>query len=302
MIIQKLSNNFYNYGCLIKSKKKAKSIKNLNTNKIIKEYEKTGVVLFRGFNFNKNNLFKFIKKFTFQFSNDAQRRKARFNNTNIRTVDSGTHKINLHSESSFNAACPEIIWFYCKRKPEENSGGGTILCDGIKIWDELCFKSKRFFLGNPINYKLSIKIPFKFKIKNKRQWYLNNIGSKNPSLNPQNSTVDYTQVRFAINETHLPGKLAFCNHLLIDLKYEPQIKKRKINNKELPKTIISELNKIIKKYTYKINWNNADLIMIDNKRIMHGRESFKKKSLREILNIQTKYANFGYGSTTRNIN
>ena len=35
------------------------------------------------------------------------------------------------------------------------------------------------------------------------------------------------------------------------------------------------------------------------KRFMHGRRSFKEKDKRDIVNIQTATASFGYGSTTR---
>ena len=38
--------------------------------------------------------------------------------------------------------------------------------------------------------------------------------------------------------------------------------------------------------------------MIDNKRFMHGRRSFKKSDKRDLLVVQSSLANFGYGSTT----
>ena len=43
-----------------------------------------------------------------------------------------------------------------------------------------------------------------------------------------------------------------------------------------------------------------DLIMLDNKRFMHGRRAYSKDEKREIVNIQTLKANFSYGFTTRN--
>ena len=39
--------------------------------------------------------------------------------------------------------------------------------------------------------------------------------------------------------------------------------------------------------------------MIDNKRFLHGRKSLKEDDPRDIVIIQSQYASFGYGGTTR---
>lgn len=302
MNVKNLSEKFYNHGTIIfpSGNDNPQVIKK---NKVIEEFEEKGIVVFKNYNFNKKSLWNFVKKFSYQFSNDADRRDIKFDNKNIRGVDPGNQEIKLHSESSFNTACPEIIWFYCNQAPSKNSKGGeTTICDGIMIWDKLSLKTKKFFLANCIEYFLKIKINLANNFKHKRKWFLNNIGVTNPVLNPKTSTLDFIQKTFAVNETRLPGKLAFANHLLIDLKYEPQIIYRKIAGKKmLPKNINKEINKIVKKYTFKIKWQNGDLVMLDNKRFMHGRTKFKVKSKREIINVQTKLSNFGYGSTSRKI-
>ena len=61
MNIRQLSNKFIENGSLIKSNIKNSSIKLLDKKKIIKEFEKKGAVLFRGYNFDKKNLWKFVK-------------------------------------------------------------------------------------------------------------------------------------------------------------------------------------------------------------------------------------------------
>jgi len=48
-----------------------------------------------------------------------------------------------------------------------------------------------------------------------------------------------------------------------------------------------------------LNWEKNDLIMIDNKRFMHGRRAIVKDDPRDIVIIQSQYASFGYGYTTR---
>ena len=39
--------------------------------------------------------------------------------------------------------------------------------------------------------------------------------------------------------------------------------------------------------------------MVDNKRFMHGRSKILHSENREIINVQTLFANFGFGATTR---
>ena len=65
-----------------------------------------------------------------------------------------------------------------------------------------------------------------------------------------------------------------------------------INDKKIPKNIIKEIIQLSKKLTINYDWKKNTLLMIDNRRFMHGRKKFKKNSIREILNIQTLKANF----------
>ena len=67
-----------------------------------------------------------------------------------------------------------------------------------------------------------------------------------------------------------------------------------INFDKLYPDEIKKLQKFINKY-----WKKNDLIMIDNKRIMHGRRAFQKGDKRDLVVVQSSLANFGYGSTTR---
>ena len=49
----------------------------------------------------------------------------------------------------------------------------------------------------------------------------------------------------------------------------------------------------------KIDWKEKDLIMIDNKRFLHGREAITNNDPRDIVNAQTAKASFGLGNTNR---
>ena len=68
---------------------------------------------------------------------------------------------------------------------------------------------------------------------------------------------------------------------------------------KIPQNILNEANKKANEITYDLNWKKNDLVMIDNRRFMHGRRAFKKGEKRDLLVVQSSLANFGYGSTTR---
>ena len=118
---------------------------NLKTS-IVTAFEKYGLLKFTNV---REDFIQFVNQFTFSFANDARRRKERMNDKNIRNVDGGKKKIYLHSEASFSPSQPEIVWFYCLR-PSETDTGHTTYCDGKELWEKIlnfitkkiCSKSK----------------------------------------------------------------------------------------------------------------------------------------------------------------
>ena len=65
-----------------------------------------------------------------------------------------------------------------------------------------------------------------------------------------------------------------------------------INGEKIPKSILTEIQKLSEELTKDYIWKNNKLLMINNKRFMHGRNDFNINSNREILNIQSLKINF----------
>ena len=72
-----------------------------------------------------------------------------------------------------------------------------------------------------------------------------------------------------------------------------------MDGKKIPTDILDETTKKSEEITYDLNWKRNDLLMLDNKRFMHGRRAYKKNDPRDIVNLQTSRASFGYGGTLR---
>ena len=81
---------------------------------------------------------------------------------------------------------------------------------------------------------------------------------------------------------------------------DPQIKKwTTVKGDSIQSNIMDEIKSKSSELTYEHKWKQGDLVMIDNKRFMHGRRQYNKNDKRQIAIAQTLRANFGYGSTTR---
>ena len=287
-----LSQKINDYGTIFNNKYKKINISKISVNNIKKEFNKKGILLFRNFDFNIQNIGQFTDKFTIAYANDALRRKKRFNKDNIRNVDSGNQKIDLHSEASFSPSTPEIIWFICKRPPNKK-GGETTICDGVKLWDSLELSTKNFFLRNLIKYKLSIPFVNNNKNNNRKEWYLPHPGIENCLIDFGKSKIEFNYYKYAVNKVRFQNRLSFANHLIVTLKSEPQMLSRTLSNdKKIPAKIMNEIKSKLENFTYRHDWKKNDLLMIDNNRFLHGREKVSTNDIRDIVVMQTLRANF----------
>ena len=298
MIIKKISEKFQGNGALITSK--IKDISKLKKIEIVKIFENKGMIIFRNFKINPNEITKITNIYTNTYANDAQRRKKRLNQKQVHEVDYGNNEMSLHSEASFSPNWPELVWFFCNVPPPKNSGP-TTFCDGLKLWDNLKIETKNFFLKNPLEYELEIPIGYKKKGAKKKKWFLNHNGSGEGVLDLARGILKINQIRFAATESRMQDKLCFSNHVLYR-NTDPTIKKWGIiGQKKIPKKILDDVKNVSDKLIFELQWKKYDLVMLDNKRFMHGRRKFNFKEKRDILNIQTSKANFAYGATTRKV-
>ena len=284
-------------GGIVIHKSKNESIFDLLYKEVVALFEMHGVILFRDFELDANILTQFTDLYTEKYSGDANRREKRFNNKNIRNVDYGLEEALLHSESSFAPSFPEIIWFFCNTPA--TVGGETILCDGLKLWNMLSSKIKQFFLSEQIHYEIKIPVIRKQNKKVKKPWLLPIIGSGYGFINYRDGCLYTVQKRYAVHEARIGGRYVFANHLM-SINAEPQIISGTLSDgSEIPDYIYNEIKDLSDQFTFEHVWQKNDLIMVDNKRFMHGRRLIVEDDPRDIVIVQSQRASFGYGSTTR---
>lgn len=268
-----------------------KTITNIDQAVVISLFEQYGVILFREFHAVPEDLSKITDSFTESYAPDALRRPARFGQRTIHNVDSGSSAIPLHSEASFGAVWPEIIWFYCNIAPPAGQGA-TTLCDGIGLWKNL--------LAQPLRYQIKYDMEMKRPKRGPEAWPFATPGVSG-FINWPEGLLDLSVLRYAVQQTRLPmpQDLCFANHLLVGA-YEPQIEALTMADRtSVPLGYIEEIKGVGAQLTFELQWQSGDLLMLDNRRFMHGRRAFEANATRDIVQIQTDRASFAYGATTR---
>ena len=207
-------------------------------------------------------------------------------------------EMSLHSEGSYAPDYPEIILFFCNEF-FTNGRGCTTLCDGIKLWDNLSYETKNFFLLNPIRYKLKIPISEKKIGNGTKKWLINQQGAGDGLLDLSKGLLNITQIRFAVHPSRLPNKMCFSNHVLYRDTDPNILEWGTIDGNKIPQNVLDEVKEKSKELTYDLDWKKNDFVMLDNMRFTHGRRAFKKSDKRDIMTVESSSANFGYGSTTR---
>ena len=327
MIEKTISDKFFGGGLII-NPSDSEDVRKLDYDTIVKLFEKNGIILFRDFNLKPEEITEITDLYTQRYAHDALRRASRMGQKLVRTVDYDSHDVllrahritqpdmvkkkdedrkvdynnyeemSLHSESSYAPDYPEIIWFFCNEF-FTNGRGCTTLCDGIKLWDNLSYETKNFFLLNPIRYKLKIPISEKKIGNGTKKWLINQQGAGDGLLDLSNGLLNITQIRFAVHPSRLPNKMCFSNHVLYRDTDPNILEWGTIDGNKIPQNVLDEVKEKSKELTYDLDWKKNDFVMLDNKRFIHGRRAFKKSDKRDIMTVESSSANFGYGSTTR---
>jgi alpha-ketoglutarate-dependent taurine dioxygenase len=196
----------------------------------------------------------------------------------VQTATKGSHGVNPHSEATYSPMCPDQIWFYCEEPAP--SGGNTLLCDGVDLFAALDPALRDALLACTLRWRvpatadgLSARFgqPFAdlaaewFDPDPRCSWVRDGAGE----------IVGFLYATPAIRETR-HGQPAFANNLLglapLGTLNEPLLKSVA---PELPERVARETLRVAIERCQVVAWRAGDFVMIDNTRVMHGREPFR---------------------------
>ena len=241
-----------------------------------------GWTLLRGYHYDVETFSQLMTQLCQTLTYDPARQNI---TSEAQKVDAGTHAIGLHIENGNTPMPPDIIAFFSELSAKK--GSQTTICDGHAVYQALSPELKATF-SQPM--RISRYLP-RAIWQNYVATATGRADADQISLNDLDTFITATTsktlthhvepqtdggVRYvlqipAIREDNLSGQLAFANTLLgPSFNYEkPEF--TLANGQHADDALINELTQLCEKYTQDIAWQNGDVVILDNKRIMHGR-------------------------------
>lgn len=196
-------------------------------------------------------------------------------------VDAGTQAVGLHIENGTTPLPPDIIAFFSEVSASQ--GSQTTVCDGHAVWNSLSEQLKqKFAVPMTISRYLPKQIwqkyvatAFNIAEADTVTWEdLNKFIQMIPgqAISPAHEGgVEYHLQMNMIRHDNLKGVPAFANTILgPSYNYQkPQF--TFADGREISQELIAELAELCEQHTQEIDWQDGDVAIIDNKRLMHGR-------------------------------
>ena len=249
---------------------------------ILTDLKTHGWTLLRGYHYDVKTFSQLMSQLCQTLTYDPARQNI---TSEAQKVDAGTHAIGLHIENGNTPMPPDIIAFFSELSAKK--GSQTTICDGHAVYQALSPELKATF-SQPM--RISRYLPQVIW-----QNYVATATSRTDAdqislddletfitatmsktlthhVEPQaDGGVRYVLQIHAIREDNLSGQLAFANTLLgPSFNYEkPEF--TLANGQHVDDALLNELTQLCEKYTQDIAWQNGDVVILDNKRMMHGR-------------------------------
>jgi alpha-ketoglutarate-dependent taurine dioxygenase len=280
------------------------SLLELPTEEIWDAYQRSGLLLFKGFRAEAHQLRIFAGRFSegSEFLSPG-RETHETPEGPVYLAEAGAGYVELHRENGFLTLQPDIIWFCCE--VPSRAGGETTYCDGVALWKAFSEETRQFFLrqrvvgrqyGIPIAHFQGLFGPecSAEEVRGFLEVLASGAEPLNERIDHLNARADYGQdadgtfrMNFhcsAVIKTRYGKEYAFANQMPVYLKKNEALDHGRTLTLEdgspLPSAIVEEVAEVSRGLTEAIPWEAGDLSMIDNSRFMHGRNAFSDPARR----------------------
>ena len=243
--------------------------------------EQQGWVLFRGFQHDLECFSQLVSTFCHKLTFDPARQ---FSSHMSQKVDAGTLAVGLHIENGNTPFPPELVAFYSQKSAL--SGSQTTICDGVALYQSLPEQLQQRF-SSPITVTRTLpEHLWKAYVTNEHprlaqgqevtpqhlQEMMDMVPGQTGSLNAQGE-LDYHLTISPVLKKN--GLTAFANALLGPSFNYQKPRYQLIDGSYITQTELDSLADIAERFTFELNWQDGDMILIDNTRIMHGRRAIE---------------------------
>ncbi|WP_130930665.1 TauD/TfdA family dioxygenase [Pseudomonas sp. Sample_24] len=252
-----------------------------DTQGLFEELSNTGVIILRNCIRSVDEFGAFVKKHSSRLSLDPGRE---ITQSGAQLVDAGTDAVGLHCENGNAPIWPDLTWFFCEIAPTK--GSQTTLCDGVSVYRDLSEQTRRHFENKRIRYRRTVPgekwrkfvchhNPQIQQMDDARFEHLSEIigeqSNTRMAYNPDTDCVTYAFCVRAYQTSSFCNFPAFANSMLgPSFNYEKPVIDFE-NDEEISPDLWAEITHVTERHTHIVGWNDLDLVMIDNRRVMHGR-------------------------------
>jgi len=268
------------------------SISDLDIQKLIELFKKSGVLLFKDFNADLDEYNSFAEQFgadfmTYKGGGYIRRKVNEGVDETLLSVnydhgrEQDTFGLPLHGEMYYVDNRPVALWFYCMMPAA--SDGETTICDGTELYNELSDETKQLLNDKRLKYIRTYLDGEWQKVYETED--INDAVSFAES-NGLTVKVDadtnalYTEYVYpAVITSRWGGHKVYINNILTVQWQEDMGRKTSIvrfeDGEPVPRSLIDEVVSIQQRIIVPIKWKKGDFALLDNTRTLHGRRAFK---------------------------
>jgi alpha-ketoglutarate-dependent taurine dioxygenase len=276
---------------------------------VLARFAEHGAVIMRGFPFTKDNFVAFSDACCASFSAyigggfrfRALDRESKDASGTVMTTTGSTQSfgIPLHGEMYYLVDRPDMLWFFCAAAPARK--GQTTIADGAEVFAKLSGASKDFFRERGLMYVRELSAadwPTTFQTSDPAE--LKRLCDANHMTLQMRDDGSIRTEFVTTAVSTVGGREIFINNALMLWQFEAGFRAglakpllgddvtqlplvaRAGDGSELPEAVMKDLEEVCEAQTVEITWQTGDVVMVDNRRILHGRRKTGGEA-REIL-------------------
>lgn len=289
-----------------------RSLEDLAQEDIWEALDSHGAILFRGFEADADGFYEFASRFTRGFLvSPFSDRKAASQTNELQTVTLGKAGLSLHFEYGTSPMRPDVIWFYCRKAAAEGTGGETLLADGAAVFDRLRPETQAALRAKGVKYRNFVPTEAFESMLRKNQTVLSltdndlvgTLGARRGFLLTEDTEdrVVFEFVAPSVVALGDGGKMRICADLFTDAYRKPSEgdSEDSFSNmvtwedgSEIDGDVLEDLKAATRSLTRGIKWRDGDFVLIDNNRVLHGRNqtSDPERDIVMLSSFSTRFA------------
>lgn len=250
---------------------------------VIALFQSAGLLLFRGFSVTPQQFKAFTEQFSTSFMpyiGGAIPRDTINGDQTFLTVTGSKigYAVPLHGEMYYMEHRPKVVWFYCEMPPL--SQGETTVCDGIEVFKQLSPTTQALLRTKRLKYiRVYPKHVWQQMYQTENLQVVAQVCQANAIefyYDAATQSLRTESVRPAVF-SYRDGQEVFINNmlpLLAGVMGETKSSVQFEDDSEIPAAVHAEVKAVSDQLTLPIQWQQGDVLMIDNTRFLHGRRAY----------------------------